>query len=98
MELEDIGLCKKGESGKFVESSDFTPEGDVPMNTGGGLLSSGQTGLAGGFVPLVEAVRQLKGEASARQVKNPKSALVTGGGGIAYGKNLGNCMSAILST
>ena len=97
MELEDIGLCKKGEGGKFVERSEFTPEGNVPMNTGGGLLSAGQPGLAGGFVPLVESVRQLRNEADGRQVKNPTSALVTGGGGIAYGKNLGNCMTAILS-
>ncbi len=98
MELEDIGLCKKGEGGKFVEHSNFAPEGDVPMNTGGGLLSSGQIGLAGGFLPLVEAVRQLRGDASDRQVKDAKSALVTGGGGVAYGKSLGNCMTAILST
>src|SRR5579875_957305 len=97
MELEDIGLCKKGEGGKFVERSEFTPEGDVPMNTGGGLLSAGQPGLAGGFVPLVESIRQLQNEAVGRQVKNPISALVTGGGGIAYGKNLGNCMTAVLA-
>ncbi|MCL4519268.1 MAG: thiolase family protein [Thaumarchaeota archaeon] len=96
VEMEDLGLCKKGEGGKLIERSDLSPTGDLPLNTGGGLLSSGQPGLAGGFVPLVEAVRQLQFEAVGRQVPDAVTAVVTGGGGLAFGKNLTNCMTAIL--
>jgi acetyl-CoA acetyltransferase len=45
--LEDIGLCPKGEGGRFVESTDFGPGGDVPLNTSGGGLSYGANAASG---------------------------------------------------
>ena len=63
IQIEDFGYCKKGEGGKFVEAHDLTYNGDFPVNTGGGELSVGQAGLAGGFLHVVEALRQLRGEA-----------------------------------
>ena len=58
IQIEDFGYCKKGEGGKFVDNHDLTYNGDFPVNTGGGELSVGQAGLAGGYLHLVEALRQ----------------------------------------
>jgi acetyl-CoA acetyltransferase len=88
IQIEDLGFCRKGEGGKFVEGHDLTFKGDFPVNTGGGQLSVGQAGLAGGFLHVVEALRQLRGEAGPRQVRKTETALVTGIGWLAYGRNL----------
>ena len=61
IQIEDLGYCKKGDGGKFVDAHDLTYNGDFPVNTGGGELSVGQAGLAGGFLHVVEALRQLRG-------------------------------------
>ena len=50
MQLEDLGYCAKGQGGPFVDDHDLTFGGDFPVNTGGGELSVGQAGLAGGHV------------------------------------------------
>ena len=63
MQFEDLGLCAKGEAPDFVRRHDFTVHGDVPHNTGGGQLSGGQAGAAGGYLGLIEAMRQLTGAA-----------------------------------
>ncbi|MFQ5802596.1 MAG: thiolase family protein [Candidatus Methylomirabilales bacterium] len=88
MQIEDLGYCKKGEGGKFVEEHDLTFSGDFPLNTGGGQLSVGQAGLAGGFLHIVEAMRQLRGEGGPRQVKKAERALVSGIGWLAFGRSL----------
>jgi len=80
--LEDIGFCRKGEGGKFVEDTDLTYKGSLPCNTHGGQLSCGQAAFAGGMSHVTEAVRQLRGEAGLRQVKNNDLALVNGNGGV----------------
>ncbi|MDD4803506.1 MAG: thiolase family protein, partial [Syntrophomonas sp.] len=80
--LEDIGFCPKGKGGRFVENTDLTYKGDLPCNTHGGQLSCGQAGFAGGMSHLTEAVRQLRGEAGARQVNKNRLALVNGNGGV----------------
>lgn len=78
LQLEDYGWCRKGEGGPFVEAGNIGPGGTIPVNTGGGLLSShGQ----GDFTPLGEAVIQLRGEGEARQVKDAEIAISTGHGG-----------------
>ena len=64
----------------------------------GGQISAGQAGLAGGGTNLVEAVRQLFGDAGKRQVKNRKHALVTGIGGIPYGRNWQTSTVMVLSS
>jgi acetyl-CoA acetyltransferase len=96
IQIEDLGYCKKGEGGKFVEAHDLTYKGDFPVNTGGGELSVGQAGLAGGFLHLVEALRQLRGEAQGHQVKKAERALVTGIGWLNYGRNLGTTAALVM--
>jgi acetyl-CoA acetyltransferase len=87
LQLEQIGFCKKGEGSAFILSTDFSPRGRLPLNTGGGQISAGQPGLASGGLNLVEAVRQLMGEAGERQVPGPRNAMVTGIGSIAIMRN-----------
>lgn len=80
--LEDAGFCAKGQGGPFVEAHDLTYMGDLPLNTHGGQLSFGQPGLAGGMSHVTEAVRQLQGRATGRQVPRCQLAFVNGNGGI----------------
>ncbi|MCZ8102218.1 MAG: thiolase family protein, partial [Burkholderiales bacterium] len=68
MQVEDLGFCAKGEGPAFVREHTFTWDGSFPLNTSGGQLSAGQAGCAGGYIGLVETIRQLTGEAGARQV------------------------------
>ena len=90
MQLEDLGFCGKGEGPAFVRRHSFTHDGSFPLNTSGGQLSVGQAGAAGGFLGLVEAVRQLTREAGARQVKDAKLGLVSGFGMINFDRGLGS--------
>ena len=76
LQFEGLGFCAPGEAPGFVRRHDFTIEGSLPHNTGGGQLSMGQAGAAGGYLGLVEAMRQLLGEADGRQVANARHALV----------------------
>ena len=82
VELEDLGFCEKGEGGAFVEGGALLPGGSLPVNTHGGLLSHSHPGNPGSMFALTESVWQLRGEASGRQVANPKNALVHAQGGI----------------
>jgi acetyl-CoA acetyltransferase len=97
LQLEMLGFCKHGQGCDFVNATDFTHIGNLPLNTGGGQISAGQAGLAGGGTNLIEAVRQLFGEGGKRQVKNTKNALVTGIGGIPYGRNWNSSVVMILT-
>ena len=94
MQLEDLGLCAKGEGADFVRANSFTVDGTVPHNTSGGQLSVGQAGCAGGFLGLVEAIRQLIGEPLGRQVRDARVGLVSGFGMITYDRGLAS--SAVL--
>lgn len=82
IELEDLGFCKPGESGPFVESGGIALGGPLPVNTHGGLLSHGHPGRPGGIFHIIEAVRQLRGECGPRQVPSLHRTLVHGNGGI----------------
>jgi acetyl-CoA acetyltransferase len=97
MQLEMLGFCPHGEGSAFIREIDFGFDGDLPLNTGGGQISAGQAGLAGGGTNLIEAVRQLFGEGGARQVKDRRNALVTGIGGIPYGRNWSTSTAMILT-
>ncbi len=77
--LEDYGFCKKGEGGPFVADGKTAPGGRLPVNTGGGQLSSF---YMWGMTPVSEAVIQLRGDGGERQVPEAKTALVSGNGGI----------------
>ncbi len=77
--LEDYGFCKKGESGPFVANGRTGPNGSLPVNTGGGQLSSF---YMWGMTPVSEGILQVRGEAGRRQVPKHDIGLVSGNGGI----------------
>ncbi len=78
--LEDLGFCRKGEGGAFVEGGRIAPGGELPVNTNGGGLSCVHPGMYGLFT-MVEAAQQLMGVAGARQVRNAQVAVAHGNGG-----------------
>ena len=78
--FEGLGFCKKGEGGPFVADGRMRLDGALPTNTDGGGLSHCHPGMRGMFL-LVEAARQLRGEAHGRQVENAKLCCVSGTGG-----------------
>lgn len=80
--LEDAGFCAKGTAGRWVEEHDLRWNGDRPLNTHGGQLSYGQSGIAGGMSHVTEAVLQLQGRAGARTVPDLERAFVHGNGGV----------------
>jgi acetyl-CoA acetyltransferase len=75
---------------------DISFRGDFPINTGGGQISAGQPGLAGGGINLTEAVAQLLGQAGERQVARRRTAMVTGIGAMQYARNWGTSAVLIL--
>jgi len=78
--LENLGFCKKGEGGPFVQNGRIGLGGELPVNTDGGGLSSNHPGMRGIFL-VIEATRQLRGECGERQVENCEVALCHGTGG-----------------
>jgi len=83
MQLEDLGFCKKGEGGKFVADGNLiSGVGKLPFNTDGGGMCNNHPNNRGGITKVIEAVRQLRGEAHPKvQVKNCDIALAHGTGG-----------------
>lgn len=77
--LEDLGFCPKGEGGRFVSDGHIAPGGSLPVNTNGGGLSYAHPGMYG-LLAIVEAVRQLRGDA-ASPVADAHFALAHGNGG-----------------
>jgi len=80
MLLEDMGFCKKGEGGQFVETGVLRRGGAQPLNTDGGGLSACHPGMRGIFL-INEAVRQLRGEGGEAQVPGCEVAVACGSGG-----------------
>jgi acetyl-CoA acetyltransferase len=78
--LEDLGFAPKGEGGPWVAEGHIRRGGSVPLNTDGGGLSSNHPGMRGIFL-LIEAVRQLRGQAGDAQVPDATLALACGSGG-----------------
>ncbi|MBL7486975.1 MULTISPECIES: acetyl-CoA acetyltransferase [unclassified Frankia] len=78
--FEALGFCGRGEGGAYLECGTMRVGGRMPTNTDGGGLSSCHPGMRGIFL-LVEAVKQLRGEATGRQVPNARVACVNGTGG-----------------
>jgi acetyl-CoA C-acetyltransferase len=75
MAYEDLGFCKKGEGGKFIQEGQTYLGGRIPVNIDGGLKAKGHPLAATGISMTVEAVRQLRGEAGSRQVSKAEVAL-----------------------
>ena len=95
MQFEDLGFCSKGEGPDFVRSHTLTNDGTFPHNTSGGQLSVGQAGAAGGFLGLVEAMRQLTSQPLGSQVPNASACLVSGFGMINYDRGLSSCAAVL---
>jgi acetyl-CoA C-acetyltransferase len=84
IQIEDLGFCKKGEGGRFVADGNLiSGVGKLPWNTDGGGLCNNHPVNRGGITKIIEAVRQLRGEAHPKvQVPNCDLALAHGTGGL----------------
>jgi acetyl-CoA C-acetyltransferase len=78
---EDLGFCKKGEGGRFIQSGETRIGGKIPINTSGGLKAKGHPVGATGAAQAVEIVEQLRGDAGGRQVKGAENGLAHNVGG-----------------
>lgn len=81
LQIENLGLCGRGEGGPYTASGATTLGGECPVNTSGGLVSKGHPIAATGIIQLHELVTQLRGEAGARQVQGARIAVAENGGG-----------------
>jgi len=79
---EALGLVPQGEGARFFRAGHASPGGKMPMNTNGGLLSAGHTGVGGGLALLVEGIRQLLHRAETpRQIEGARRGIIGGSGG-----------------
>lgn len=79
--LEDLGFCKKGEGGAFVSDGRIAPGGSLAVNTNGGGLSCVHPGMYGIFT-IIEAARQIRGDAPGMQLDGVELAVAHGNGGV----------------
>ena len=94
MQIEDLGFCAKGEAPAFVRNHDLTTNGDFPFNTSGGQLSAGQAGPGGGYIGVVETLRQFTNQTLGNVVEDAHNGLVSCFGMINYDRGL--CTSAAI--
>jgi acetyl-CoA acetyltransferase len=94
MELEAIGFSQPGEAIKLVREKNLTIDGDMPVNTSGGMLSLGQAGAGGGFLHVTEAIGQVTGRALGRQVPDAEIGLVSCLGTVNYDRGI--CTAAAI--
>lgn len=95
LQLEALGFCAPGEGARFVRETALGTTGEgLPLNTNGGQLSVGQAGAGGGFLGLVEGIRQITGTALGEAVPAPRAGLVSGYGSVNYDRGL--CASAVI--
>ena len=95
IQLEDYGWCRKGEGGSFAAEMRTAPGGGIPVNTGGGLLSSHHLGNLTGFA---EAITQVRGDGGARQVPGADVALVSGHGAEIVSGQMSSIHSTVVLT
>ncbi len=79
--FEELGFCERGEGGEIFSRGDTWPGGPIPTTTDGGMLSKGHIGAGGSVSLLIEATRQLMGQAGERQVPDARFAAETATGG-----------------
>lgn len=94
LQFEDLGFCAKGAGPQFIREHSFTIDGSFPFNTSGGQLSVGQAGAAGGYLGLVQALRQLTHTAAETQVAQAHLGMVSGFGMINYDRGI--CTAATI--
>jgi acetyl-CoA acetyltransferase len=94
LQLEALGLCEAGGAAALLRARSLNAEGDLPLNTHGGMLSLGQAGAAGGFCGLTEALRQLTGENLGVAVPGASVGLVSCYGTVNYDRGI--CTSAAM--
>ena len=94
MQIEDLGFCAKGEAPAFVRDNDLTTNGNFPFNTSGGQLSAGQAGAGGGYIGVVETLRQFTNQTLGNVVEDAHNGLVSCFGMINYDRGL--CTSAAI--
>jgi len=95
LQMEGLGFCGVGEAPTFVRNTSMTFDGGgLPHNTNGGQLSVGQAGSSGGFLGLVEGIRQLNNQAQEHQIPNVEVGVISGYGMVNY--NRGLCSSATI--
>ena len=94
MQIEDLGFCAKGEAPAFVRDHDLTTNGDFPFNTSGGQLSAGQAGAGGGYIGVVETLRQFTNQTLGNVVEDAHNGLVSCFGMINYDRGL--CTAAAI--
>ena len=88
MQLQDLGFCAEGAVVQLIRDNSFVVGGSLPLNTSGGQLSVGQAGAAGGYLGMVECLRQLTGRALGAAVEGARHGLVSGFGMINYDRGL----------
>jgi len=79
-QLEVLGFCGQGEGADFLDDVDISVNGDLPINTDGGLMSFSHIGWGAPTLRIIEGVRQLRGEAGDRQVAGARNAMAGGAG------------------
>jgi acetyl-CoA C-acetyltransferase len=79
--IEALGIVEKGKGGEAVEDEITYLEGKIPVNTSGGLKAKGHPVGATGVAQVIEIVKQLRGEAGKRQVKDPRIGMAQNMGG-----------------
>jgi acetyl-CoA acetyltransferase len=94
LELEALGFSRPGETVAMVREKTLTLDGDLPVNTSGGMLSLGQAGAGAGFLHINEAIGQLTGRPMGRPVDKPEYGLVSCLGTVNYDRGL--CTGAIV--
>jgi acetyl-CoA acetyltransferase len=94
MQLEALGFCGHGEAPRLVREKKLTADGDLPLNTSGGMLSLGQAGASGGMLGMNEALRQLTDASLGARVENAKAGIVSCFGTVNYDRGL--CSSAAI--
>ena len=93
--FEELGFCKPGEAPRYLEGGKTAIDGEIAINTSGGLESKGHPVGATGLAMVSEITWQLRGEADKRQVPSPKVGLVHNGGGLIGGDAAVICVSIL---
>jgi len=81
LQIENLGLCERGQGGSYTESGATSLGGRTPVNVSGGLVSKGHPIAATGLIQIHELVTQLRHEAGSRQVAGARTAVAENGGG-----------------